>query len=313
VNPDVSILILTRNGSATLPAVLEGLADQRSDWTVETLAIDSGSTDSTLAVLKRFGVCTHSIAPRDFDHGLTRNFGIQQTRGRFIVLLVQDAVPASSEWLARLVAPLVQDQQIAGSYARQIARPDASTLTRFYLDQWVAASPTPRIVRVPDAETFDRMPPMDRFLTCVFDDVCSCVRRDVWERFPFRKTRIAEDLEWAREVLLAGYALAFAADAAVIHSHDRPASYELRRTYLVHQRLCTLFGVRTIPDLPALARSIAWTLPRHFKCATNGSLLHARPREVARALALAIAFPLGQYLGARSADTGREFLRASGV
>jgi hypothetical protein len=32
-----------------------------------------------------------------------------------------------------------------------------------------------------------------------------------------------------------------------------------------------------------------------------------------RALALAVAMPLGQYLGARSADAGRELLRVRGV
>ena len=39
----------------------------------------------------------------------------------------------------------------------------------------------------------------------------------------------------------------------------------------------------------------------------------ARLAALPRALALAVAMPLGQYLGARSADTGRELLRVRGV
>jgi rhamnosyltransferase len=290
VRPDVSILILTRNGLPTLPAVLEAIAGQIVDFTFETVAVDSGSTDGTVELLKRFGARVLAIAPGEFNHGLTRNRGIEECEGQFVVLLVQDAIPASAHWLAELVGPLLRDTTLAGSYARQLPRPDASALTRHYLARWVATSEVSRTTHVADIDAFKKLSPLDQFLT-----------------------RIAEDLEWSREVLLAGYALAYAADAMVIHSHDRSAHYELMRTYLVHQRLRALFGVATIPDLPKLLYAVATTVPIHVKCVMNGSSLRALPREMGRGLALAIAFPLGQYLGVRSIDTGRELLRAKGV
>jgi rhamnosyltransferase len=313
VTPDISVLLLTRNGSSTLPAVLEAVAGQVTDARFEIVAVDSGSTDGTPDLLRKFDARCLTIAPEQFNHGLTRNFGIEQCRGQFIVLLVQDAVPATSRWLAELVAPLLIDAQLAGSYARQVPRPDASALTRFYHRRWVAASEISRTTRIPDADAFRKMAPADQFLTCVFDDVCSCVRRAVWERFPFRATPIGEDFEWGREVLLAGYGLAYVAEAVVIHSHDRSPRYELMRTYLVHQRLRAVFGLSTIPDLWSLMRAIAWAVPVHLKHSTNGSLLRTSPRELMRVLVLALVFPLGQYLGARSTDRGREILRAAGV
>ena len=45
-----------------------------------------------------------SIAPEAFNHGTTRNLAIAETRGDLVVLLVQDAVPADSQWLATLTA-----------------------------------------------------------------------------------------------------------------------------------------------------------------------------------------------------------------
>src|SRR5256885_445805 len=81
--------------------------------------------------------------------------------------------------------------------------------------------------------------------------------RSIWERPPFGSTPIAEDLEWAREVLLAGHRLAYVPRAVVVHSHDRSARYELARTYLLHRRLFELFQLRTIPDVPSLARAVA--------------------------------------------------------
>ena len=57
----------------------------------------------------------------------------------------------------------------------------------------------------------------------VVDNVCAAIRRSVWTAIPFRSTPIAEDVEWGREVLLAGHGLAYVPDAVVEHSHDRSA------------------------------------------------------------------------------------------
>jgi len=310
--PDVSILLLTRNGIATLPAVLDAIASQATGFSFETVAIDSGSQDGTVALLRERVDKLVEIAPESFNHGLTRNLGIQHCRGALVVLLVQDAEPRSPGWLSALVQPLLDESRLAGTFGRQVPRSDASAVTRHYLSQWVAAGPTARVTYVPAREEFERLAPMDRFLSCVFDNVCSCIRRSVWETIPFRETRIAEDLEWGHDVLLAGYGLAYVPEAEVIHSHDRPASYELGRTYLVHQRLRTLFGLATIPDLASLARALASTLPIHVRCVANAGF-DRMIRELPRALALAVAMPLGQYLGVRSADTRREWLRPKGI
>ena len=150
------------------------------------------------------------------------------------------------------------------------------------------------------------MSPAERLIACAFDNVCACIRLDVWRSHPFRHTSIAEDLEWGREVLLAGYKLAYAPAATVWHSHERPVTYELQRTYLVHQRLQTLFGLTTIPSMPALLRAIAATVPANVSLAAQET--RGRVRASIRNAALGVALPLGQYLGARSARDGRRWL-----
>jgi GT2 family glycosyltransferase len=160
----------------------------------------------------------------------------------------------------------------------------------------------------------DALSPRERLAACSFDNVCSCIRREVWEQYPFRASPIAEDLAWAKDVMLAGYGLAFVPAATVVHSHERPAAYELRRAYLVHQQLRRLFGLATIPSAAHLARAIARSAAAHASWTLGGpGSAGARLRQVPRALALAVAMPLGQFLGARSADSGREFLRVRGV
>jgi rhamnosyltransferase len=312
VSADVSVLLLTYNGLDTLPAVLDALARQECPLTVEVVAVDSGSRDGTVDFLRSRVSRLIEIPQATFNHGLTRNAGIDACQAPLVVLLVQDAVPDSPHWLAELVAPF-GDARIAGTYARQRPHDGASAITRRYLAEWMAASPTPRVARLDSREAFDRMAPGDRFLACVFDNVCACVRRSVWAQFPFPATAIAEDLEWARDVLLAGFHLAYVPSAVVAHSHDRSARYELHRTYLVHQRLRTLFGLATIPDTGSLLRAWATSIGAHLRWTTRGPFSGAMLRALPRALALAIAMPLGQYLGARAADTGRELLRPGGV
>lgn len=298
--PSVSIVVVTRNGMRTLPRWMDAIDGQISSIDRDVLAVDSGSTDGTPEFLASRGVQVRRIAPEEFNHGATRNEAIALTRGNLIVLIVQDAIPAGPHWLETLIAPFASDSKLAGAFARQVPAREASALTRWSLERWAGSSTAPRRVEPMTRDEYNALPPLARYERCIFDNVCACLRRDVWARHPFRAVPIAEDLEWARDVLLDGWRLAYIPDAVVEHSHDRSAWYELRRTYLVHRRLHELFGLSTIPTPAAMIGSVARTVPAHLRV-TRG----AQARSMVRALALGVAWPAGQYLGARAARRGR--------
>ena len=308
----ISVMLVTRDGMATLPALLDALERQEMDAEVEIVAVDSGSTDGTAELLGRRADRLIQVRPEQFDHGLTRNLGLEHCSGELVVLLVQDALPASDHLLAELCAPLWQDPGLAGTHARQLPRPDAGPLTRSYARGWLSSGARPRVATIADAEALARLSPSEQYRLCCFDNVCSCVRRSVWRQMPFRRTPFAEDLEWAKAVLSAGHRLAYVPGAAVIHSHERSAGYEFRRTYLAHQRLRALFGLRTVPTPVHLALAVAGTMGSHARCLARqpgrGGL-----DEVKRAVALSLALPLGQYLGALSSDTGRQWIQTGGL
>ena len=304
----VSIVLPTLNGMATLPAVMAALDAQDFAGGVERVAVDSGSTDGTAAWLRDRVDRLIEIPAMQFNHGLTRNLAIGAARGSLVVLLVQDAVPASRTWLSALVAPFAVRPELAGVSARQRPRPDAGALSRRYLASWVMTSDTPWVHRLDGHAEFESLSPLDRLRRCAFDNVCSCLRRDVWEAHPFRETPIAEDLEWAREVLLAGHAIGYAPDAEVIHSHDRSVRYEFSRTAVLHHRLHALFGLRTIPTVRHLARAVGATSAAHVRWLREpgGDTVRApvRAAAVGRALGLGVAMPLAQYLGGLSGARG---------
>jgi rhamnosyltransferase len=291
----ISIVIPTLNGMATLPEVFEALAAQ--DVAAEVVVVDSGSSDGTTDYARSRGAGVVEIPRESFNHGVTRNVGIAQTTGSLVVLIVQDAAPASSGWLRALTSPFETDPAVAGTFARQIPRPGASALTRWSVRDWIAARETPRTSGPLTPREYEALTPSQRHDLCVFDNVCACIRRDVWLRHPFRAAPIAEDLEWGREVLLAGYRIAYAPEAAVRHSHDRGVAHEWRRTRDVHRRLFELFGLSTIPSRRALVRSICSTVPAHLRVAARDR----SPNALVRALALAIAWPVAQYSATRHA------------
>lgn len=311
MSPLVSIVVPTRNGGERLRDALAAIAGQDTPFSWEIVAVDSGSTDGTVSLLRSCGATLLTVAPEAFNHGTTRNQALAHARGELAVLLVQDAVPIGRRWLSSLVAPLLENPSIAGAFARQQAWPDASRLTAHYLSRWVAFGQRPE-TRAPltDSE-LHALPPADRHIACAFDNVCSCIRMSVWRQHPFRATAIAEDLQWGKDVLTAGHSLAYVPSAAVWHSHERSVRYELQRTYRVHQRLQVLFGLETVPSVPALVRAVCTTLPTHWRLAVSEP--RGRARAAVRGTALAVALPLGQYLGARSSREGREWLRTQGV
>jgi rhamnosyltransferase len=304
--PMVSIMVPTLNGGITLPALFRALRADPTPLPFEIVVVDSGSTDGTLDLARANVDQIIQIEPGTFDHGTSRNRGIEAARGPFVVCLVQDALPTPGPWLQELVAPLMERETVAGTWARQLPANGASAIVRHYMERSAITSDRSEINRLSPGE-LDRLSPLERLQRCRFDNVCACIRKSVWRDIPFRPTPIAEDLAWAKEVLLAGFALEYRPGAVVVHSHDRSAMYEYRRTRMLHRQLAALFGIETIPTVGTLMRVIAGALGVHQ---------HLGGTKVAtwcRATALAFAWPIGQYLGARDHRQNRRPYRPAGV
>lgn len=222
----LSILLLTKNGGERFGKVLEALFACRGAATAEVILVDSGSTDETLALASRYpSIRRYEIPPSEFGHGRTRNFAARQARGDVLLFLVQDAVPAKSDLIERLMAPLADDSGVAAVFARQEARADANPVERFYLDSTYSEK---RQVREPVAEG-DGGP---RIRSIFFSNVCSAVRREVWQAIPFDETLImSEDQLWARQALAAGHRIVYEPAALVEHSHNYRLGELFRRNF----------------------------------------------------------------------------------
>ena len=310
---EVSIIIPTYNGGSELKNCLRMIFSQRFDLPFEIIAIDSGSTDGTLNVLRSFPVRVEKISSGEFNHGLTRNKGIELARGKYVVMLTQDARPANEHWLKQLLENF-DDRSVAGVYCRQMPRNDADVLTKRQLKNGLIGRSKRVVNFIESREQYHALDPIQKLTLCTFDDVCSCIRKSVWNKIPYAKTYFAEDLEWGKKVIKAGYKIIYEPGTAVIHSHDRSAYYEYKRTYLCHRRLFELFRVQTVPTINHALRF------SFLNILNDTQYVITEERNKIKRLSLILNIPFlsfagvfGQYWGAMHEKIGYRFKNFNGV
>jgi rhamnosyltransferase len=219
--PMATVAILTYNGEDYLERILSQLRLQEVDGEFEVLVIDSGSTDSTLEIVRRFPeVRLHEIPNEEFGHGRTRNLAARLARGEFVAYLTHDAVPTTNRWLAELLAPFEIDERIVAVMGKQVPRPGCFPLLKYEIQGMFAGFG-------PDFGTsvFYKDPSMtdEGVLSAIgfYSDVNSAARREfLTDVIPYRDVRYAEDQLFGRDLVEAGYRKAYAPRAAVEHSND---------------------------------------------------------------------------------------------
>jgi rhamnosyltransferase len=219
--PSVTVTVLSYNGEAYLDAILTAVEAQRYDGNVETLVIDSGSTDGTLQIVQRHPhVRLHQIPNSEFGHGRTRNLAASLATGEIVVYLTHDAVPANRDWLARLVAPIVDDQRIVAVLGKQVARPSAPPLLKYDIARVFARlGPDHGVTVAFDDGTLEDEHAMR--LASFYSDTCSAARRELLlNKVPYRDVEYAEDQVFGRDLIEGGYRKAYAPGAIVEHSND---------------------------------------------------------------------------------------------
>jgi len=298
-----SIIIPTKNAGPEFSKVLETVLHQEAPWDYEVLVIDSGSSDGTWEFLeqKEKGsgrLTTLQIPPEAFRHGATRNLGVEKTRGEFVVFLTQDALPVDETWLRKLVDTCAADETIAGVFGKHLAYPTASKLVQRDLElhfQRFTQGPNP--VRLDDPERYQQDEEYRKFLH-FFSNNNSCIRRSVWEKFPFPSVNFAEDQAWAKSIIEAGYSKAYADSAVVFHSHDYSPLETLKRSYDESRSFYEIFGYRLIKSQGAFLGHLRHRVATDFRYLERdepGPALHRLGKAVSRNLAMLT----GYYLGSR--------------
>jgi rhamnosyltransferase len=296
-----TVLIPTKNAGPSFRTVLDRLMSQHTSWPFEVIVIDSGSSDGTVDLCRQYpAIRLHQIAPTEFGHGRTRNLGFSIASGEFVAVITQDALPVDDHWLTNLVAAVEARSDIAGGFGRHLPYNSASPFIKrdlqLHFDGFAKLDP---ITKLDDPVRYAQDLGY-RQLLHFFSDNNACIRKAVWEKFPYPDVDFAEDQIWAQRIIEAGYAKVYCDAAAVYHSHDYGVIETLRRSYDESRAFRRLFGYRLCPSFRHLLAVTAHTTVRDLRYARK--IVGARAKWLVLAPPINLAKQAGYYLGSEWSD-----------
>ncbi len=206
-DPDVTVLIRTRNDAENLKGLFEDLEAQAFTGHVEVVVVDTESTDATLTVAKQNGAKIVRLKQKDFDYPTSLNVGFEAATHPFVFTLVGHS-RLSNRLVLRAATRWGSDEKIAGAFGVCIPNANATGEERLgSLFLQILLRPAFRVRRV-------RMG--------VMSANCSLVSRGAWQNLGgYDKAYGAggEDTEFARRLLGVGFRVFDEPVVSVYHSH----------------------------------------------------------------------------------------------
>lgn len=220
--PLVSIIIRCFNEEKHIGRLLSGIYEQTLK-NIEVIIVDSGSTDSTLSIAKRFPVIIQSISPEIFSFGRALNIGCSQAKGNFLVFASAHVYPLRRSWIEHLILPF-DDPKVALTYGKQRGNETTKYSEHMIFAKWF-----------PDISQLIQKTPF-----C--NNANAAIRKSLWEEFPYNEELTGlEDIEWAKRVIEKGYYLSYSSEAEVIHVHNEKYTSIFNRYYRESIALHQLF------------------------------------------------------------------------
>lgn len=231
---DATIVIPVKNGGSLLDKVLAKVFAQKTLFCYEVICVDSGSTDGSQDIVRRYPAKLYEIEPSEFGHGKTRNYGASKGTGEYIIFITQDALPASDDWLDNFIKAMKADPKIVGGFGRHLPYEDCNLIDKRdingHFDGFGTENRVFQLASHADVIRYNTEEAYRHYLA-FFSDNNSCLRRDIWEMYPYDDVDFAEDQIWARKMIEKGYKKLYCSDAAVYHSHNYPIDTYFQRYY----------------------------------------------------------------------------------
>lgn len=244
-NFTISIIIPTKNAGQNFEHLLKVLKTQRGFNKIEIIIIDSGSVDNTLLTAKEQDAKIIKIFPEDFSHSYARNLGAEKASGDILFFTVQDALPPTQTWLYEMVNILLNNNVSAVSCA-EFPREDADLFYRMICwnhYNFLDVNGKDKIFKLPEDINYLNIRQNGQL-----SDLACVIPKNIFLNYKYR-LNYAEDLDLGIRLIKDGGKISFLGLKRIIHSHNRPASYFLKRGYVDNLFLSEMFEDYPVPEI----------------------------------------------------------------
>lgn len=217
----IQVIVPTCEAGPHFKNFVAALREQENLQPSDVLVIDSSSMDETVQLARAAGFKVKIVARREFSHGGTRAAAVRETTADFLVFLTQDAILADRAAIKTLCATLEQDRQIGVVYGRQLPTDTTSIFGRYA-----------RLFNYPEVSRVNTVAAKQKFgLKAAFcsDSFAAYNRKLLLAIGNFLPVNFGEDTCAAAKLLLAGYKVAYCAEAQVYHAHSYGCWEEFQR------------------------------------------------------------------------------------
>jgi rhamnosyltransferase len=265
--------------SSTTCAVIVPSLNAAQDWpnfaravlasipATQVMVIDSSSDDGTADLARAAGFSVHLISRSEFNHGGTRQLAAELLPdAELLIFLTQDAILSDAHAVEALLAPF-SDPQIAAAFGRQLPRAEARPIEAHA-----------RLFNYPAKSSIRTIESRKELgiKTIFFSNSFAAYRRNALMAVGGFPTNVifGEDTITAAHFLLAGWKIAYVAEAVAYHSHSYTWLQDFRRYFdigVLHSRerwLLEEFGGTSregnrfiLSELEYLWRGSWWLIP----------------------------------------------------
>lgn len=214
------IIIPTYNGCNTIERLLKSIKEQ-SVVPAKICIIDSSSTDNTVEICRKYGCDITIINKNSFNHGLTRQMGIDNNNGcDYAVFMTQDILLKDKNTIEILLSSF-KYEDVSIAYGRQLTDEKSSFIEK--ISRQFNYPPKSIIKSKDDIEKYG--------ISTAFcsDSFAAYKIKDLLSVGGFPKTGFAEDMLAAAKIILMGKKVYYNADAEIIHSHPYSIKSEYTR------------------------------------------------------------------------------------
>ncbi|MBL4681617.1 MAG: glycosyltransferase [Pseudomonadales bacterium] len=247
IDATISVVIPTYNAGHEFYWLLRKLSGQKGLSGVEIVIVDSGSSDDTASVASSLNCKVVNITQEEFSHSYSRNLGAKNATGDYLIFMVQDAYPIGDYWLYGILRYLLDHKEdgVAAVSCAEYCRLDSDITYDCNVDTHYKFLMCREADRIGSYIGDDHMSLRSQGQ---LSDVSCLIPRALFLEYGYQGD-YAEDLDLGIRLIKNDKKVAMLASIKTIHSHNRPAYYYFKRSFVDVIFLVRQFEDSEIPQI----------------------------------------------------------------